>query len=310
MMPSIGLRMNPQASRKLIDAVIPSAAAKRRSRGTPAFVLGFLFLITGPSAIAAAQGPAPSASDPVKLFTFEVVSIRPYSPGANGLYPNHLPDGFQLTATLADAIALAYTPHSGYRGSLSKVLNAPAWALTDMYDFKGRVSDSELATWQQSQDIEHSEFFRVALQATLQDRAKLAVHTITMQQPCLNLVVGKLAPRLEPAVSGTAKIIPGKSYKLGDGFYIEDNGKRQFVGVSMEEFALLLTRLNNGHLVQDKTGLTGRYDFTLPLAPAMDDDAEVPLDRMPVISAGLVLKPANAPFLNIYIDHIEKPDAN
>ena len=185
-------------------------------------------------------------------------------------------------------------------------------AVTDLYVFEGRVSENDLAAWQQSHDTSHSELLRLGLQTALQDRVKLALHTTTVEQPCLNLVVGKQSLKLKPTVPGAIKVVPGKTNKLGDGFYIQDNGKRQFVGVSMEDFALLLTRLNNGHLVQDKTGLTERYDFTLPVddSPEVDGSPVIPLDRMPVTSVGLALKPGKAPFLNIYIDHIERPDPN
>ena len=216
-----------------------------------------------------------------------------------------------MTTTLTAFISLAYTPGAGIYGSSPKVVGAPQWAYADFYDIEARVSQDDLAVWQQSHDILHSELLQQGLQAALQDRSRLSLHITQTEQNCLDLVLGKQPLKLNPTVPGAIKPVPGKSSKVGDGFYIEDNGRRQFVGVSMKDFAgLVLTRLNIGHLVRDKTGLTGRYDFTLQVAPAADDGSEVPLDRMPVTSVGLALRPATAPLLNIYIDHIERPDAN
>lgn len=293
-------------------AVIPSGTARRRSRATPPFAFALLCLIGGSlAAPAQSRATASAATQPTKPFMFEVVSIRQHNPAMNGFERQYLPDGFQLTTDIQTLISLAYTPNFSFLGSLSKVIGAPSWAVANLYDVQARVRQDELPAWQETHDLYHSDLFRRGLQAALQDRAGLTVHTTTVEQPCLNLVVGKHGSRLEPAAPGVVKPIPGKSYKLGAGFYIEDNGRRQFVGVSMEELALLLTRLNKGHLVRDKTGLTGRYDFTLPVDNSPDDSGStIPLDRMPVASAGLALKPGTAPFLNIYIDHIERPDAN
>jgi len=59
----------------------------------------------------------------------------------------------------------------------------------------------------------------------------------------LDLVVGKHGANLKKTVPGAVEPVKLKTFKLGDGFYIEDSGQRQFVGVSIEELATLLTRL-------------------------------------------------------------------
>jgi uncharacterized protein (TIGR03435 family) len=85
----------------------------------------------------------------------------------------------------------------------------------------------------------------------------------------------------------------------------------------MEELANSLMVLNNAQMnnnsppIQDKTGLTGRYDFTLPWYdynhyPEISD----PLDRMPITSIGLMLQRGKGPGFLINIDHIEKPSPN
>ena len=81
----------------------------------------------------------------------------------------------------------------------------------------------------------------------------------------------------------------------------------------MEEFATLLTRSSPDYPVQDKTGLTGRYDFTLPwydLQHYPDSEFSNPLDRMPISSIGLKLKRGTGTAFMVNIEHIERPDPN
>ncbi len=108
---------------------------------------------------------------------------------------------------------------------------------------------------------------------------------------------------------GAVKIVPGKTSKLGDGFDIQQDGSERFVGVSMTGLASRLIRAAGGQiLIEDKTGLSERYDFTLPWYT--EDPEGTGLDRMPISSIGLALKPGKAPITVINIDHIERPDAN
>jgi len=81
----------------------------------------------------------------------------------------------------------------------------------------------------------------------------------------------------------------------------------------MDDLASVLTRLTKDYPVQDKTGLPGRYDFTLPwYSPQQHPTSEIsnPLDRMPMSSIGLALKMGKGPGFVIDIDHIERPSPN
>lgn len=81
---------------------------------------------------------------------------------------------------------------------------------------------------------------------------------------------------------------------------------------TMMEFARSLTQPNAaGRQVIDKTGLTGKYDFTLmyemrfPGAPAADDaPAPIPEDLEQQLRLRLV--EAKAPFDVVVIDHVDK----
>ena len=296
------------------DAVIPSAAAKRRSRGTPAF--SFCFVISLAAGLGAASATAQSSAltsantvQPTKPFTFEVVSIHPHKPGAERMGTQYLPNGYNVNGvSIAYLIQQAYTPRDGNWSLSSRIQNDPPWLNNDLYDVEARIALEHQQAWHEAQASLSSDLLQASLRATLKDRCKLAVHLTSDQAPGLNLVVGKHGAKLKPATPGSVKAVPRKTYTAGDGFYIQDNGTRQFVGVSMSDFARVVTRLAGNQIVTDKTGLTGRYDFTLPW---YDESPQVRgVDQMPLSDIGLALNCGMTPIVVINIDHIEKPDAN
>jgi len=284
------------------------------------FSLASLCLMVGSafwSSHAAAQGSHEGSSvnsAPIKKqFAFEVVSIRPHQPGSAFLNTQYMPDGYKSSFRLEDVILQAYIP-GPWKQLRSKILNAPVW-IDDYYDIDARVAQEDMTAWQQAQNgyYSDSELLHSAWQAALRERCNLALHLTPIEVPYLYLMVGKHGAKLRDTVPGAVKPVIGKTMRLGEGFYIEDNGQRRFVGVSMEEFTLSLMQLTQKYSVQDKTGLTGRYDFTLPWYDYVHhptSEIRDPLDRMPINSIGLMLKRGKGPGFIINIDHIEKPSPN
>jgi uncharacterized protein (TIGR03435 family) len=269
------------------------------------------------AAVAAQEGRAASSANSTqaaKQFEFEVFSIRPHKPGAPPLDRQYMPDGLTATVTLEYLIELAYMPQPPLPWSSLKTVHAPEW-IDDWYDIDARVAPQDMAAWQQGgTDIYDSEPLRSALQIALKERCKLAFHMTPIEIPYWNIVVAKHGARqLKETVPGAIKPVVGKSSVAGKGFYIEDGGRRQFVGVSMPDLATVLMRLTKDYPVQNKTGLTGRYDFVLPwYGPQQYPASEIsnPIDRMPMDSIGLGLEMGKGPGIVIDINHIERPSAN
>ncbi len=260
------------------------------------------------------EGRSANSARDTGPFQFEVFSIRPHQPGAPPLDREYMPDGIRATMSLESVIELAYMPQPPLAWSSLKLLHAPDW-IDDWYDIDARVAKQDMAAWQRAgPDIYGSEPLRSALRAALKERCQLALHMTPMEIPYWNIVVGKQgAKHLQETVPGAIKPVAGKSSVAGKGFYIEDKGKRQFVGVSMADLATVLMRLTKDYPVQDKTGLGGRYDFTLPwygYAQYPASEISNPLDRMPITSVGLELERGKGPGLVFDIDHIEKPSPN
>ena len=247
-----------------------------------------------------------------KPFQFEVVSMRLHPPGTMPYPTVFTPDNYRETETIAEIIMRAYNPqYSGY-WPLSKIQGAPAWVANDRYDINARVADADVEAWKevlyQNSDLLHS-----ALQSILKERCKLALHRTSIEAPYLDLVVSRQDAKLRDTIPGKAKPVPGKTSKVGQGFAIYEDQEIRFAGVSMEEFAEFLTRMSQDHPVQDKTGLAGRYDFTLPWYDYRhypNSEFSNPLSRIQIKDVGLTLKPGKGPAYVFTIDHIERPDPN
>ncbi|MEG9433594.1 TIGR03435 family protein [Terriglobus sp. ADX1] len=248
--------------------------------------------------------------EPAKSFAFEVFSMHPHKAGTPIYTLQYLPNGYHATVAIKWAIMLAYFPQPMNRWSASKIINAPDWTENELYDVDARVAPSDEAAWQKAQDGYDSPLLHLAWQAALRDRCKLQFHTATVDAPYLDLMVSSSGARLSETQAGSFASFKRRPILLGKGFYLRDTDKVDFVGVSMDEFVNYLSRLSKDYPIQNKTGLNGRYDFTLPL---INDEADRPsqsLSSMPVSPIGLSLRRGVGSALNLTIDHIERPDQN
>jgi uncharacterized protein (TIGR03435 family) len=156
----------------------------------------------------------------------------------------------------------------------------------------------------------------------------LAVHREIKDASVYSLVVGKSGikfketdPTVDPP-SGTK--LPWGGVVVSS---IDSKGaSMSFYGTSMASLASLLSNIlsNMGHnegTVQDKTGLTGRYDFVVkfpPIEPRGQGDAQgaftAPDPSLAAFTAvealGLKLEKSKGQVETLVIDHIERPSAN
>lgn len=241
---------------------------------------------------------------------FEVLSIRSVQPGSplisQGFGPT--PNGFISRLSIWQAIMIAYAPGSYLTWGTTQVIKAPNW-IGDFYDFNARVSQADLKAWQ-SQSGEH-ELLRAAMRAALKERFNLAIHEQPSSGKIYELVVGKGGPRLKAAAPDSPLPVGAKlpSGGIGVGKQRAD-GKTvwDYHGATMQDLAWFLTIVSRGIPVHDKTGLTGRYDFTfreVELSPDEDHVYGWPIDHL-----GLRLKPGTESRPILVIDHIEKPTPN
>jgi uncharacterized protein (TIGR03435 family) len=262
--------------------------------------------------------PIPNWSDPAFAnLRYDVVSVKPHkkddgSTNGTTLGTRSDPDGFSAAFPVAGLIYNAwYTPH--YR-----VSGASSWMNSEMYDVEARMSPETIEALQKLTPIQRYLARQHMLQVLLEDRFKVVVHVEAHEIPAYDLVVAKNGPKL----------------KLATGANPNPNGRplRQSISGSTEEFVgrgqdmLGLARAIEGQTdrpVNDKTGLTDKYDFDLQFTPdkfliaadASGDAAPQKIDAPSITRAledqlGLRLVPGHRMVNDIIIDHAERPTAN
>jgi uncharacterized protein (TIGR03435 family) len=199
---------------------------------------------------------------------FEVVSVRPEDPDgmAHMVKMSFSEDGYQAeNATVAMLIRDAYGIED------KQIVGAPDWARSVRFEIDARI-DTASADQLGKMDaagrrLAHQEM----LQSLLTDRFMLTFHRESKELPIYTLVVAKNGSKLHEAKPGDdyanglrtvtgQPVVPHMLYmRLG-------GGRISGQGVPLE---YLVQQLSSqfGLPVQDKTGLTGSYDFTLEWTP-------------------------------------------
>lgn len=154
------------------------------------------------------------------------------------------------------------------------------------------------------------------LEAMLTDRCKLAVHREVKELAVYALLVRKDGPKFKETAPDSPH--PGTPVP-GGGTVVTENGgwTMHFYATSMGSLTPLLTNWV-GKPVQNKTGLTGRYDFRLQ-RPALGGEAAQsdgggsnlrPSISVALEDLGLKLEPTKGEVETLVIDHVERPSEN
>jgi uncharacterized protein (TIGR03435 family) len=248
--------------------------------------------------------------------TFEVASIRPADPDARGVTMGPLGiGGFRAeNVRVRQLIEWAYDVHP------FQISGAPDWLNTLGFNIlaKGPQSSEENVDSPGIGDKQRKvlqQQIRQRVRALLAERFQLKVHRESKDMQVYALVVGKQGGKIKAsdAADGANQSMKGRWGEM-----TVENG-------TMEMLANYLGR-SLGHVVRDRTGLTGRYSYKLHWTP---DSA--PADKMPggkgeglpdrdpdgptIFMAlqeqlGLKLETERNQVETIVIDRVEKPSEN
>jgi uncharacterized protein (TIGR03435 family) len=249
---------------------------------------------------------------------FEVASIKlntncrpeggqPLSPGRLNLH----------CVPLRQLIQAAYINFANGPNPSAKrlqILGGPGWIDSDQYDITAKAVDAAPL----------DQMAGPMLQVLLEDRFRLKVHRETREVPIYVLTVGKNGVKpgaLNPAancvpidLNHLAPPAPGQPMpNICDHQMFKSDGPNRVVesyGRSMEGLAGGLLSNNLDRPVIDKTGITGRFDFTLEFARNMADDTGTSIFTAVQEQLGLKLVPDKGPVQVLVIDHVEKPSEN
>ena len=236
---------------------------------------------------------------------FEVAASKLSNPDTPAAFKAFRINGRELLAlntTLADLITFAYGVHT------RQVSGGPSWMENDKFDVTGRP---------QAEGVPNQEQFRGMIKNLLADRFKLAVHTEKKDLPAYVLTVDNRGHRLTTN-NGDPNGLPTLNLKgLGTLFVVNAN---------MGHVANALQSWVFDRPVIDRTGLPGRFDFTLtwtpdesqgrsfgPRQPApTTPDSKAPPGFFTAIQEqlGLRIESQTAPVDVIVIDRVDKPSDN
>jgi uncharacterized protein (TIGR03435 family) len=203
------------------------------------------------------------------------------------------------------------TLQQDFRGS-------PGWIDSERFTIEAKAETPE------TQDVMRGPM----LQALLEERFALKIHSETREVPIYELRVAKGGPKFQATKPGSCQVmdrdhpppepIPGHAMPHICGAFFGDAA----YGMTMGQLALQLT-VSLDRDVVDKTDVAGEFDLHFvtdtpePAPPAGDAPVQAsPASRMAAMleaslpRLGLKLESAKAPGKFLVIDHVEKPEEN
>jgi uncharacterized protein (TIGR03435 family) len=266
------------------------------------------------------QGQTLADDAAAKLPAYEVASIKPDKSGTDLTMLRTTPVGIR-----ANNIALRALIAHAYGVEDYQILGAPSWVASTRFDIEAKVSSADTDALHDLSPDQR----RLMLQPLLAERFQLKVHTEVRNLPLLALVVAKGGPKLQEAKPGDTypNGIKGFDGQGGAGLMHMGPGRLTGQGLPISFLARTLSQ-QLGSTVEDKTGLTGKYDFTLqwtpdrnasPMSPEPGQQgpgAATSTDSGPSIftaiqeQLGLKLESQKGPVEVLVIDHVETPSEN
>jgi uncharacterized protein (TIGR03435 family) len=247
---------------------------------------------------AARPKPMAANADP----KFEVATIKPSRPDTPGRAFTVQGRTFSTrNTTLSNLMTFAYGLHA------RQIAGAPEWFERDAYDVTG----------QPDADGQPSELqWRKMLQKMIADRFKLAFHREQRELSVYAIVVDK---------NGTKMTRNDTDPNGLPGLFFRGLGVLPARNATMTDFAGLLQTAVLDRPVVDRTGLSGRFDFTLTWTPdetqfgglgikvpPPTDSATAPPGLFTAVQEqlGLRLESTKAPVDVLVVDRVERPTEN
>ena len=242
---------------------------------------------------------AQSASPPAKPLQWDVISVKPMTPDGctKGGGASYLPDG--LSAACVPAGFLVQEAY--HLMDQTRIVGLPEWARANShpYSVEARVAGEDAAVFRKLSREEKFGMFEQVLTA----RFGMKTHRETRELPVYDLMVAKGGTKMKEAQAEEPM-----QWQFG-----APTGDVKWVNAPASSMVWFLGR-ETGRPVVDKTGLTGKYDFTLEFEPAAragkDESGRPSIFTALEEELGLKLVPAKEPVEVLVIDSIKQPGAN
>ena len=261
----------------------------------------------GPLAVLALTLPAAAAQAPPNAkLTFEVASIRPAASGNSELERR---GGIRLTPTgfAATDVPLLTLIGVAYDLKPIQISGAPDWARNERFDVQGRAAQAT-----------DDRGIRAMLQTLLEERFKLKLRRETKPLPVYALEVVRRSERLREVTSDATPQARISMFPNGSEMFMRLTGEQTTMAQVSDVLTAVL--MASGRPVIDRTGLRGRYTFTLDWAPdpppATGTSAAASLPSGPTLQTaireqlGLRLSEEKGPLDVFVVEGVERPTEN
>jgi uncharacterized protein (TIGR03435 family) len=272
---------------------------------------------------AALQGPPTGTK-----LAFEVASVKQNVSGESRVSMRTQPGGRLIVTNVLvrNLIATAFAMADPQPLIRSRILGGPDWIDSERYDINAKAT----IEFKPSPDGPAPELL-LMIRSLVEERFKLKTHLETRELPVYELVLARADRRLgpemrKPAADCDAAIAtgirpprqPGEPPPCG----LMGGPSRTIAGgATMQQLAANLSNREE-RLVIDKTGLAGRFAFTLAWTPDRMPTADPPPGIPPIDpngpslftalqeQLGLKLEPAKGPVEVLVIDRVEHPTSD
>lgn len=276
------------------------------------------------TAAAPAQNTPAGDAATQQLPAFDVVSVKPHKDEGMMMRMSFqfTPDGVRIDGVQIDSLL-----RSGFNVPKDRLLNAPEWVSSARFDIEAKVTPEDAPKLKGLTRQQRS----AMLIPLLDDRFGLKFHHETRELEVYALVVAKVGSKLKetapdnasPDAPPTKPEAQGAGHPLRAGQIMMSSGpngtKIQGRGATIANIADMISQ-QIGSTVVDKTGLPGKYDYTLTfandVAAAPPDAGQAQEQEGPSLftavqeQLGLKLEAQKQRVDVIVIDHIEQPSAN
>ncbi len=253
-----------------------------------------------------AQTPLPIADA-----KFEVVVIKPTTPGATGYSMNFERDKMRIhNQPIKEVIKFAYDLKSD-----SQLLNAPGWVYTDGYEIDAKEDEAASAALMKMPREDRVVVLREMVRQMLVERFHLEPTRQTVEVPIYALVVAKNGAKVTP----TPPLAPGE--QRNHGWQGHGPGEAQGSAITMDLVAWVISGMPeaDGRVVVNKTNMPGEYDWKLRWTPQSNSataGAGTTAEAGPTLftalqeQLGLKLESQKGTVAAVAINHIERPTEN
>lgn len=282
----------------------------------PSRILACLLATTALTLSIPAFAQSSPKADPDQPLRFDVVSIRPSSESSK-MAVGILPDGYEAIASPLDtALFAAYVPAPFFK-HLEEIKGFPSWARSENYDLIAKVAPEDVERWRglKINNVQTSPQLQSMLRAVLAERCNLQIHG---EEDMVDAYALVRRPNAPPLTESTELPSAGTIMELTDGakaVFVKKEGERIYTlyNTPMSVLAIFVG-IPSKRIVEDRTGLHGRYKLVLHATDATSSDGEAPQAERPVLydlrAIGMTVENIKVKSTIWTIDKMDRPTPN